>query len=127
MITISYDFKGRKASDLMQINRILSTMSLESLTIEDFDGYLETTKDGDGNITHLRYGLDSGTLVCKRARGRKGHSYLIETVVVDSSAGLDHDEYIDYWREANPKRVIRTVITVGFDNYLAYTIIHHEK
>lgn len=103
-------------------------MKLTDLQIDDFDGYLETTKDGEGNLLHMRYGLDSGTLICTEAPGNKeGYTYQIDTVVVDDAAGVEGEDFLDCWREAHPDRVIRIAITVEFGSSKAYTIAYHEK
>lgn len=62
MITIRFDFKNRKASDLRQLNALLATMKLKDLDLEDMQGYLPVTRDGDGNLLDKFYSLDSGTL-----------------------------------------------------------------
>ncbi len=128
MITIRYDFREREAEDLEKINAILRTMKLWNLEIEDFQGYLATTRDGDGNLLGKRYGLDSGQLICEEASGKQaGHIYQIDTVVVDDIAGVEGEEYLDIWRQTHPQRIIRIVFTIGFSDCKAYTIVHHEK
>jgi len=125
MITISFDFKNRKASDLRQLNALLATMKLKDLDLEDMQGYLAVSKDGDGNLLHKRYGLDSGTLVCKLAGSGQGYHYQIDTVVVDKA--VDYDTYMNCWRGSHPDRTMRTVITIEFESDYAYTILHHQK
>ncbi len=128
MITINYDFKNREAEELEQINAILSVMRLRDMKIEGFKGYLETTRDGKGNLLHKRYGIDRGTLICKEAHGNQhGYTYQIDTVVVDDAAGVEGETVLDWWRAAHPDRVIRISITVGYKGSKAYTIAHHEK
>lgn len=125
MITITYDFKNRRAEDLAQINAILATMRLQDLRLEDYDGYLATTTDADGNLVHQRYGLDSGKLICKLAEGKSGYEYQIDTVVTDRS--VDHEEFLENWRKNHPDRIMRIVITVDHGNVFGYTIVHHQK
>lgn len=127
MITIGFDFKNRKASDLHQLNALLATMKLQELRLENPEGYLATARDGEGNLLHKRYGLDSGTLVCRLSKGRTGYQYQIDTVVVERSAGIGDEEFLDCWREGHPDRVIRIVITNGYADSLAYTIVHHQR
>lgn len=124
MIKLAFDFHSRQASDLEQLNRILSTMPLQELDLEDPEGYLAVTKDRYGNMVHQRYGLDTGTLVCRLAENGRGDIYRIDSVVVDKS--VDPEDYLDCWRSSNPDRAMRTVITLGFDRAYAFLILHHK-
>lgn len=125
MITINFDFKNRKPEDLAQLNALLATMKLQDLRLEDTEGYLATTTDGDGNLLGHRYGLDSGQLVCKLSKGKTGYCYQIDSVVVDDS--IDHEEFLDIWRESHPDRVVRIVIRSGYDEVAGYLIVHHQR
>lgn len=120
---IDFDFKDRKASDLDKLNKILSSLKLEKLELEDSKGYLAVSRDGDGNLLHKRYGLDSGTLICTPAK--VGYCYQIDTAVADRS--VDHDEFLEIWRSSHPDRAMRTVITIGYEEELAYIILHHQR
>lgn len=125
MITIHFDYKNREASDLEQLNALLATMKLKELKLEDTEGYLAVTRDGDGNLLEKRYGLDSGSLVCTLADGGNGYCYQIDTAVADRS--VDYDTFINGWRESHPDRALRTVITLEFAMEYAYIIAHHQK
>lgn len=120
---VEFNFKDRKASDLEKLNRLLAAMKLKSLELEDLRGYLAVTQDGEGNLLHQRYGLDSGTLIC--ASAKEGYCYQIDTAVADHSVA--HDEFMDIWRACHPDRVVRTVITMGFDEAMGYLILHHNR
>ena len=120
---VDFDFRDRKASDLSKLNRILSSMNLENLELEDFRGYLAVSQDGQGNLLEKRYGLDSGTLICTPSRS--GYCFQIDTAVADCS--VDHDEFLDIWRSSRPDRVMRTVITLEYNTDFAYIILHHQK
>ena len=119
---VEFDFKDREAADLEKLNRVLSAMKLKDLELKNPRGYLAVTQDGDCNLVHQRYGLDSGTFVCTPAKD--GLIYQIDTAVVDHS--VDHDEFLDIWRSCHPDRVMRTVITMGFDEALGFIILHHN-
>ena len=127
MITIThhvdFDFKDREASDLEKLNRILASLKLEKLELKNSKGYLAVTQDGEGNLLEKRYGLDNGTLICTPSRN--GDCYQIDTAVADKS--VDHDELLEIWRANNPTRVMRTVITMGYETDFAYIILHHQK
>lgn len=125
MITIHFEFKNHKASDLQQLNALLAAMKLSDLQLDDSDGYLVVFQDGDGNLLEKRYGLDSGTLVCKLADSEDGYCYQIDSIVTDHS--VDHDTFIKDWRECHPDRVLRILVTVEFEEDIAYLIIHHQK
>lgn len=125
MITMTFDFRERRAEDLVQLNEILATMKLDELQLTETDGYMATTTDGDGNLLGYRYGLDRGKLVCKLSKGRRGYRYQIDSVVVDES--VDHDEFLDIWRKSYPNRVLRMVIRSGFDDVAGYLIVHHQR
>lgn len=125
MITINFDFNNREASDLQQLNALLATMKLKDLDLKDTHGYLAVTEDGDGNLLHKRYGLDSGTMVCKLAGSGNGYCYQIDTVVVDKT--VDYNTYMDCWRESHPDRTVRTVVTIEFATDFGYIIAHHQK
>lgn len=119
---VEFDFKDREASDLEKLNRVLSAMKLKDLELKNPRGYLAVTQDGDGNLVHQRYGLDSGTFVCTPAKD--GLIYQIDTAVVDLS--VDHNEFLDIWRSCHSERVMRTVITMGFDEVMGFIILHHQ-
>ncbi len=125
MITIRFDFKNREESDLQQLNALLATMDLSDLSLEDFTGYLAVTEDGDGNLLHKRYGLDSGKLVCELADNGNGYCYQIDTIVADRS--VDYDAFVNGWRESHPDRTWRTVFKIGFQEDFACIILHHQK
>lgn len=125
MITINFDFKNRKPEDLAQLNAILATMKLQDLRLEDTEGYLATTTDGEGNLLGYRYGLDSGQLVSKLSKGKSGYCYQIDSVVVDES--IDHEEFLDIWRESHPDRAVRIVIRSAYDEVAGYLIVHHQR
>ena len=125
LITIQFEFPNRRIGDLQQLNEILQTMELADLDLTDTEGYLATTKNRRGRILHQRYGLDRGTLHCELADGRPGHHYQINTYVADGT--IDHDTYLDNWRQFHSDRVIRISIVSSFGDMRAYTIVHHEK
>lgn len=125
MITINFDFKDRKAEDLKQLNALLATMKLKELHLEHTSHYLATTTDGEGNLIGYRFGMDSGELICKLAKGKSGYYYQIDSVVVDES--IDHDEFLDIWRENHPDRIVRIVIRSGYDEVAGYLIVHHQR
>ena len=125
MITIHFDFKNRSPEELEQLNRILDTMKLQELRLEGTSGYLATTTDGEDNLIGYRYGLDSGTLVCRLAQGNHGYQYRIDSVVVDNS--VENDEYLQIWREQHPDRVIRLVIRAEHGCVSGYLIAHHQR
>ena len=120
---VDFDFKDREASDLEKLNRILASLKLEKLELKNFKGYLAVTQDGDGNLLEKRYGLDSGTLICTPSRN--GYSYQIDTAVADRS--VDHDEFLDIWRSTHLGKAMRTVITMEYENDIAYIILHHQR
>ena len=119
---VEFDFKDREASDLETLNRVLSAMKLKDLELKKHRGYLEVTQDGDGNLVHQRYGLDSGMLICTPSKS--GCTYQIDTAVVDRS--VDRDEFLDIWCSCHPDRTMRRVITMGFDEAFAFIILHHQ-
>ena len=120
---IEFDFKERKPSDIDKLNRLLASLKLRKLELENSKGYLAVTEDGEGNLLEKRYGLDSGTLICTPAPD--GDCYQIDTAVAARS--VDHDEFLQIWRASHPARTLRTVITVGFEEDLAYIILHHQR
>lgn len=120
---IEFDFEDRKETDLEELNKILSSLKLENLELENSRGYLAVTRDGEGNLLHKRYGLDSGTLICTPSK--VGHCYRIDTAVTDRS--IDPDEFPEIWRYSHPDRVMRTVITLEYDTNYAYIILHHQR
>ncbi|MBQ9167359.1 MAG: hypothetical protein IJX67_02985 [Oscillospiraceae bacterium] len=125
MIKINFDFNYRRPEDLEQLNAMLATMKLQDLRLENIRDYLATTTDGDGNLIGYRFGVDSGELICKLAKGKSGYYYQIDSVVVDES--VDHDEYLEIWRESHPDRVVRIVIRSGYDEVAGYLIVHHQR
>lgn len=125
MITIQFDFKNRSPEDLEQLNAILSAMKLQDLRLEDSEGYLATTTDGEDNLISYRYGLDSGTLVCKLAKGKTGYQYQLDSAVVDKI--VDHDEFLQIWRTQHPDRMVRIVIRADHGTVAGYLIVHHQR
>ncbi|MBR2308961.1 MAG: hypothetical protein IKA47_00280 [Oscillospiraceae bacterium] len=120
---IEFDFKDRDASDLEKLNRILASLKLEKLELKNSRGYLAVTQDGDGNLLEMRYGLDSGTLICTPSK--TGNYYRIDTAVADRS--VDYDEFLEIWRANNPNRAMRTVITMEYETDYAYIVLHHPR
>lgn len=125
MITINVDFRNRRAEELAQLNALLATMKLKNLLLQDTEGYMETTTDGDGNLLGYRYGLDCGKLVCELSEGEGGYCYQIDSVVVDIN--VDHRVFLDLWRENHPDRILRIVISSEFDDVVGYLIVHHQR
>ena len=125
MITIQFDFRNRRAEDLVQLNALLAAMELRDLQLKDSDGYLATTTDGEGNLISYRYGLDSGTLICVPAEDGAGYRYQIDSLVADNSVA--HEEVLQLWRKNHPDRAIRIVIRSGFDHVSGYIIMHHQR
>ena len=125
MIRIHFEFKTRSAEDLEQLNAILAAMPLQELELENTEGYLATTTDGEGNLVGRRYGLDSGTLVCTRAEEEPGLFYQIDSLVADKSVG--HKDVMDIWRGSHPERIVRMAVRVGFEEVVGYLILHHQR
>ena len=125
MMTIQFQFKHRNVEDLEQLNRMLNTVELQKLELDDPSGYLATMTNAKGRLLHKRYGFDSITLICTPAKSGAGHRYRIDTAV--ASRNIPYEEYLDRWRAANPNRVIRTAIVMDFDEDLAYILANHEK
>lgn len=120
---IEFDFSDREAVDLEKLNSILASMKLKHLELENPKGYLAVMQDGDGNLLEKRYGLDSGILICTPSKN--GNCYQIDTAVADRS--VDHDEFLEIWRSCHPDRVMRAVITMGYETDFAYIILHHQR
>lgn len=120
---VEFEFKRREAADIEKLNRVLAAMKLKELDLENPRGYLAVTRDGEGNLLHKRYGLDSGTFICTPARD--GDCYQIDAAVVDHS--VDHEEFLDIWRSCHPDRVMRTVVSMEFDEASGLIILHHQR
>lgn len=126
MYKLEFDFKEREASDLEELNAILSAMTLTSLELEDEESYRAIMRDGNGNLLRRRLGFDSGVLIGTRPRhGEKGYRYQIDTAVVDAS--VDSDEFTQIWRDLHPDRVIQTIYEGGNDELCTFIILHHQK
>jgi len=125
MMRISFNFNYRRPEDLEQLNAMLATMKLQELRLEDTNGYLATTTDGEGNLIGRRYGLDSGELVCRLSKGKTGYCYQIDSVVVDNS--IEHEEFLNVWRQTHPDRIIRIVIRCEHDEVSGYLIVYHQR
>lgn len=120
---IEFDFKDRDASDLQKLNKILASLKLDNLELKNSRGYLAVTQDGEGNLLEKRYGLDSGILICTPSKN--GYGYQLDTAVADRS--VDHDEFLEIWRTNNPDRIMRTVITLEYEDDFSYIILHHQR
>ena len=120
---ITFDFREREAADLEKLNRVLSHMRLKDLKLKEPQGYLEVTRDGEGNLVHKRYGLDRGVLI--GTPSKNGDRYQIDTVVLERS--VDSDEFLEIWRSNHRDRILRSVIILEFDEALGLTILHHQK
>ncbi len=125
MITIHFEFENREATDLQQLNALLATMEMGDLELEDMQDYLAIIKDGDGNLVGKRYGVDSGTLVCKQPNTGNGYCFQIDSIVADPS--VDSDTLMDGWQEGHPDRILCTYMTIGFEDAIAYLLLHHQK
>ena len=120
---IHYDFKDRSPDDLEQLNRKLRTMKFRELTLRNHKGYLEVTRDGEGNLISQRYGLGSGTLVGQE--DPRGYVYQIDTAVTDPV--VSQDEFADIWRSIHSDRAMRVLIRASCGGCQGYVILHHQK
>lgn len=124
MITINFDFKDRKQEDLVQLNNILATMKLNELCLENYKDYLAITTDSEGNLISNRYGLSSGTLVCKLSTSDSGYQYRIDSEVIDKN--VDPDEFLQNWRDKHTDRTVRIFARSDFNDLVGCLIIHHQ-
>lgn len=123
---IEFDFPDRKAADLDQLNQRLAAMKLLDVSLDDINGYLATTKDGEGNLLHRRYGLDNGTLT--GTPGSEGHCFQLDTLVEDRSVNVQ--EIMENWRNGHPEEEIHRVCQIGFPkdkDVYAYIVLHYHK
>lgn len=130
VISIQFDFRQRTAEDLEQLNRMLATMELTDLTLENFDGYLTTRQEIKNDVvvnTTYRYGLDSGTLVCKNAGMDEGYRYQIMTETFPKSEEMTVERYVDDWRANRPDQKLRTIHEIEFDGHIAFLVLYFEK
>ena len=125
MIKINFDFKDRRDEDLVQLNDILATMKLDELSLENEKDYLATTMDREGNLISNRYGLDSGTLICKLSKSKSGYQYRIDSEVIDKS--VDEDVFLQNWSNTHPDRTVRIFIRDHFDDMVGCLIVHHQR
>ena len=131
MFEIQFKFPDRRKSDLQQLNRMLASLSLQELKLEDTSGYLATTRKQDSengsSVTSYRYGFDRGTLICTPAENAPGYHYQIDTQAVSGDINMEADHFHDLWCSQHPDRVMRTLVCIGFDKAQAFVIVHHEK
>lgn len=90
VIELRFDFNDRDPGDLEQINRLLATMELTDVDVKDIKGYLATTQEFQNDRvvqTTYRYGLDSGTLICKRADDAQTYRFQVATEAFEGANG----------------------------------------
>lgn len=130
VVTLQFTFNERAVEDLEQINRMLAVMDLTDVTIEDFEGYLATTRkmeDGVAVETTYRYGFDSCTLVCEKAEFGRTRQYQIMTEVFEGANAMENGQYEAYWRATYPDRRMTTLVEVTFDEQTAYVVVYSEE
>lgn len=130
VVTLQFTFNERAAEDLEQINRMLAVMDLTGVTVEDFEGYLATTRkmeDGAAVETTYRYGFDSCTLVCEKAEFGRTRRYQIMTEVFAGANAMENGQYEAYWRATYPDRRMTTLVEVTFDEQTAYVVVYSEE
>lgn len=101
------------------------TMNLDELRLENDKDYLATTTDREGNLISNRYGLSSGTLVCKLAKSESGYQYKIDSEVIDE--GTDEEAFLQNWMDSHPDRTVRFFITSQFNGLVGCLIVHHQR
>lgn len=134
-IRISFEFRDQQAADLDQLNALLATMPLTDLDLEAPRGYLCQTKhyaeDGETVLdTTYRYGLTSGTLVCELPSQRmnedgEAHIYQIGQEPYPLDAAMDGNAFYSLWSAEHPDAVIRTLITISFDDHDVFLYFYH--
>ena len=122
--TIDFTF-ARRVDDVAQINALLSSMKLASIDLSETDLYLETSYDGRENVTGRRLGLNGGTIAFELADDEPGHIYQLMTEVVDLD--VDHEEYIQNWRDSHPDLILNMLIRVEYDEAFGYLAVYYAK
>lgn len=125
IITIRVNFKDRSEENLQQINALLAAMPLKNLEIENTSGYTAVASNALGRVISRRYGLDEATLICHLAEEGEGFTYRIDTAVCDPAD--DREEALENWRQENPSRAVRLLITTGTEGGMGMIIAHHRK
>lgn len=127
--SIHFVFHDRMEEDLQQLNRMLAAMELTDLALEDIDGYLSAMQELNGGAvvnTTYRYGLDSGTLVCKKEAFADGYQFQIATDVVPKSEGMTAKQYADAWKASHPDQKLRTLQEIQFEGHTAFLLLYFE-
>ena len=130
VIELRFDFNDREPQDLEQINRLLATMELSDVDVKDIKGSLATTQEFKNDRivkTSYRYGLDSGTLICKKADGAKTYRFQAATEVFEGANAMGDAQFAQYWRKLYPHRKLSTVITIGFKQHTAFLVVYFEE
>lgn len=129
-VRLDFEFKDRKPEDLVQINRMLAAMEISEVKMENFDGYMATTRkyDPDGRVvdTNHSYGFDRMTLVCRKQENQPVRRFRICTEVFPGDEMQNHDEYMEFWRERYPERKPSTVSVIAFAEYTAIVMVYFE-
>ena len=125
MMKIHFEFEDQKATDLEQLNAMLGALRLQSLELENTSGYLQTVRNGDGELIEQRYGLTCCTLNCERAEDEDGLVYQMDTAV--TPLNVEHEAFVKDWRERHPDRIVRIVQSTDFDDARTFLIVHHQK
>lgn len=130
VIELRFDFNDRDPGDLEQINRLLATMELTDVDVKDIKGYLATTQEFQNDRvvqTTYRYGLDSGTLICKRADDAQTYRFQVATEAFEGANAMGDGQFAQYWRKLYPHRKLSTVITIGFERPTAFLVVYFEE
>lgn len=130
-ITLDFDFSERETDDLVQINRVLEAMEVSEVKMENFEGYMATTRsyNSEGQVTETnhRYGFDKMTLVCCRKENHPVRRFRVFTEVFPGDEMQNHAEYMEFWRERYPERKPSTVTTIAFAEHTAIVMVYFEE
>lgn len=129
-VCLNFEFNDRDSGDLVQINRALAAMEISDVKMENFNGYMATTRNynPEGQVveTNYRYGFDKMTLVCQKVENHPVRWFQVFTEVFPGDEMQNHDDYMEFWRERYPERKPSTVSVIAFAEHTAIVMVYFE-
>ena len=113
---MKFEFKGREGTGLKVINDMLSKERFADVSLENFEGYLETVHnyypDGTEKSVFYRYGFDEILFSCEMAEESEGRCFQIASEVIDD--GATSEQIFERWKREYPKRRMRSQTQISF-------------
>lgn len=108
---------------------MLAGMERTDVQLTGEKGYLAVTRNLKDDVvvdTTYRYGLDNGTLVCRKEHAKNPYRFRIATEVLPKSDEMTAERYAEVWRSTHPGQKMRMLQEIHFDEHAAFLVVYFE-